>query len=159
MQDRLAPDSNILIHAEMIDSLRDGLRGRLATAAQELTYADELAGGSEHPERYLGPLRYIDALRALLDEIGWSGPASDLRIDLRTHDRALLLALDDQISGQADLLRDSVRADRQRESVAFKMNGLLALAFVALMKTRMQIPLAGTRPICCPGGESRAGYL
>ena len=100
MQDPLAVNNKICLPTETIDLLRDGLRGQLATAAQELTYADELAGGSEHPERYQGPLRSIDALRALLEEIGWSGPPSEVSVDLRLHSRALMLALEDQLSGQ-----------------------------------------------------------
>jgi hypothetical protein len=136
MQDPLAVDNKICLPVETIDSLRDGLRGQLATAAQELTYADELAGGSEHPGRYRGPLRSIDALRALLEEIGWSGPPREVWIDLRLHGRALMLALEDQISGQTELLRDSGRDDPRREAIARNIDGLTALALVILLRTQ-----------------------
>jgi hypothetical protein len=32
---------NILLSAEIIDALRDGLRGQIATSAQRITCADE----------------------------------------------------------------------------------------------------------------------
>lgn len=143
MRDTLAINNKIRLPAEAIDSLRDGLRGQLATAAQELTYADELSGGNEQPERYQGPLRTIGALRALLEEIGWSGPPSDRWVDLRLHHRALMLALEDQISGQADLLRDSGRDDDRREALTRNMNTLTALALVTMMRTQAQILHSG----------------
>jgi hypothetical protein len=136
MQDPLAVNNKICLPAETIDSLRDGLRGQLATAAQELTYADELAGGSEHPERYQRPLQSIDALRALLEEIGWNGPSSEVRIDLRLHGHALMLALEDQLNGQTELLRDSGRDDARREAITRNINDLTALALVILLRTQ-----------------------
>jgi len=136
VQDSLVVNNKICLPAETIHSLRDGLRGQLATAAQELTYADELAGGSEHPERYQGPLRSIDALRALLEEIGWSGPPSEVSVDLRLHSRALMLALEDQLSGQTELLHDSGRDDARREAITRNINGLTALALVTLLRTQ-----------------------
>jgi hypothetical protein len=136
MQDSLLIDNKICLPTETIDLLRDGLRGQLATAAQELTYADELAGGSEHPERYQGPLRSIDALHALLEEIGWSGPPSEVSVDLRLHSRALMLALEDQLSGQTELLRDSSRDDARREAITRNINNLTALALVTLLRTQ-----------------------
>lgn len=157
MQGSFAINNKIRLPAETTDSLRDGLRGQLATAAQELTYADALSGGSEQPERYLGPLRSIDALRALLEEIGWSGPASDLWVDLRLHGRALMLALEDQISGHADLLRDSDGDDHRRETITRDMNDLTALALVTLLKIQAQIlhSLAPDSEPTCPAGNRR----
>ena len=134
MQDHFAINNKIRLPAETIDSLRDGLRGQLATAAQELTYADELSGGNEQPKRYEGPLRSIDALRALLEEIGWSGPAGDLWVDLRLHGRALMLALEDQIGGHAELLRDSGQDDDRHETAVRNLHDLTALALVTLLR-------------------------
>jgi hypothetical protein len=158
VQDPFAINHKIHLPAEAIDSLRDGLRGQLATAAQELTYADGLSGGSEHPERYQGPLRSIDTLRALLDEIGWSGQPSDLWIDLRLHGRALTLALEDQISGHAELLRDSNRDEGPREAVIRSMNSLTALALVTLLRIQAHI-LRSAKLRDRPAGEAYAGFL
>jgi len=160
VQDAFAINNNkIRLPAETIEALRDGLRGQLATAAQELTYADALPGGGEDPERYQGPLRSIDALRALLEEIGWSEPTSDTWVDLRLHGRALMLALEDQISGQADLLRDSGGDDDgRREAATRSMDGLVALTLVALLRIQTQMPHSGERTARC-SGEARASHL
>jgi hypothetical protein len=136
VQDHLAVNNKIRLPAGAIDSLRNGLRGQLATAAQELAYADALSGGGEDPRRYQGPLRSIDAVRALLDEIRWSGPTSDLWIDLRLHGRALMLALEDQISGHSELLRERGRDETRREMLARDMESLVALALVALLRSQ-----------------------
>jgi len=145
VRDTFAINNKIRLNAETIEALRDGLRGQLATAAQELTYADALPGGGEDPERYQGPLQSIDALRALLEEIGWSGPTSDIWVDPRLHARALMLALEDQINGHADLLRDSDSDgddddddddDDRREAVTRSMNGLVALALGVLLRSQ-----------------------
>jgi hypothetical protein len=130
---------NILLPSEAIDALRDGLRGQIATSAQEVTYADELAGGSEDPKRYLEPLQCIDASRALLEEIGWNGQSGDLHVDLRVHRCALLLALQDQIGVNTDLLRDIDQDDERHEIAARSMSTLTAFALILLLKTQVQI--------------------
>src|SRR5271156_4959200 len=69
----LATMSTVVIGADVLDLLRDGLRSQIALAAQHVASADEQPDGQRYPERYQDPLRYQDALRALLEEIGWSG--------------------------------------------------------------------------------------
>ena len=131
--------TSILLQPEVIDALRDGLRGQLATSAQDLTRADELAGGRDDPKRYLEPLLCMDALRALLKELGWSGQPSNLRVDLQVHRYALLLALQDQIGVHTDLLRDSDRDDQRHETATRGMNALTTLALIVLLGTQAQI--------------------
>jgi len=131
--------STVVIPAEVIDPLRDGLRGQIATVAQQMTHADELKGGREHPERYQDPLRYLDALRALLQEIDSSTPPSDLKADLETHAWALIQALQDQISVHGDMLRQLDLDDERRVILTREENLLRTLALTVLLRTQAQI--------------------
>ena len=92
-----------------------------------------------HPERYQDALRYMDALRALLEQIGWSGPPSDPQVDLRAHGWALVEALQDQVNVHADLLRDIAQDNERRSAIARDMTGLTSLALAVLLKVQAQI--------------------
>ena len=131
--------STVVVPAEVVDLLRDGLRGQIATVAQQMTHADDLEGGREHPERYQDPLRYLDALRALLEKIGSSTPPSDLKVDLETHAWALIQALQDQVSVHANMLRESDQDDERREVLMRDMNPLGTLALTVLLRTQARI--------------------
>jgi hypothetical protein len=135
----LAMTSTVVIPAEVVDLLRDGLRSQIATVAQWITHANELEGGCDHPERYQDPLECLDALRALLEEIGWSTPPSDPQVDLETHAWALLEALQDQISVHADMLRDCKLNDERRGILTREMNPLSTLALTVLLRTQAHI--------------------
>jgi hypothetical protein len=132
--------STVVIGAEVLDLVRDGLRSQIALAAQQISSADEQPDGRKHPERYQDPLRYQDALRALLETIGWSTPPSDQKIGLNTHAWALLEALQDQLSDHADKLRDTDPDDEQdderRDIVTRDMNALSTLAVIVLLRTQ-----------------------
>ncbi len=142
----------------MLDLLRDGLRSQIALAGQHVAGADEQPDGQRYPERYQDPLRCQDALRALLDEIGWSTPPSeleadlpsDLKVDLDTHGWALLEALQDQLSDHADKLRDIAGDDErdkeQRNIVMRDMNALSSLALIVLLRTQAGVLRAGALP-------------
>jgi hypothetical protein len=131
--------STVVVTAEVVDLLRDGLRSQIAILAQWVTHADEREGGREHPERYQDPLRCQDAVRALLEEIGSSTPPSDLKVDLQTHAWALLEGLLDQLSVHADMLRDPHLNDERRWMVTREMNPLSTLALTVLLKTQAHI--------------------
>jgi hypothetical protein len=85
-------------------------------------------------------------LRALLEEIGWSGSPSNLeidpKVDLDTHGWALIEALQDQIGDHADRLRDidqhaqrdAERDEQRRDLVTRNMNALSALALTVLLR-------------------------
>ncbi len=130
---------NVFIPAQAVDLVRDGLRSQIALAAQHVTSAEEKLGAREHPERYQDPLRCIDALRALLEEIGWSTPPSDSQADLRIHGWALTEALQDQVSVHADMLRDLDQNDERRQVLTRDMNALTALALIVLLRTHARI--------------------
>jgi len=140
------PSESVLIPAEVVDLLRDGLRSQLAVAARQIADADGQLGAREHPERYQDPLRRIDASRALLEDLGWSAPPSDLRVDLQIHAWALTAALRDQVSVHADMLRDVDRGDEQHETLTRDRQALEALALTVLLGTQA--------PALCPSGGS-----
>jgi hypothetical protein len=131
--------STVLIPAELVDLLRDGLRSRLAVAAQQLATADGRLDAREHPERYQDPLRRIDALRALLEDVGWDTPPSDLHIDLQTHGWALVEALGDEVSFHASALRETGQDDEQREATARNMGALTGLTLTVLLRIQAHI--------------------
>lgn len=144
---------NVLIQAELVDLLRDGLRGQLAVAAQRIASADERPDAREHPERFQDPLRCMDALRALMEDIGWSAPPddpradprADPRIDLRIHGWALTEALREQVSVHVDMLHDIDHADERRATVARDLSALSILALTVLLRTRAD-SLCGASP-------------
>jgi hypothetical protein len=131
--------STVVIPAELVDLLRDGLRGRLAVAAQQIANADGRVDAREHPERYRDPLLRIDALRALLEEIGWDTPPGNLRIDLQTHGWALIESLGDEIDFYADTLREIDQDDEQHEAATRNMGALTALALTVMLRIQAQI--------------------
>jgi hypothetical protein len=131
--------STVVLPAEVVDPLRDGLRSQIAILAQWITNAHEREGGREHPERYQDPLRCQDAVRALLDEIGWSTPPNDLKVDLQTHAWALLEGLGDQLSVHADMLRDSHLNDERRELLAREIDPLSTLALIVLLRAQAHL--------------------
>jgi hypothetical protein len=150
--------STIQIPAELVDLLRDGLRSRLAVAAQQIADADGKLDAREHPERYQDPLGRIDALRALLEEIGWCNPPNDLHVDLQTHGWALIEALGDEVGFHADALRDIAQEDERRETTARNMGALTALALTVLLRFQAQLlRVAKHRGPCAT--EAYAGFL
>ncbi|HEV2945461.1 MAG TPA: hypothetical protein VGX26_10145 [Solirubrobacteraceae bacterium] len=131
--------STVLIPAEIVDLLRDGLRSQIALGAHDLKSAEEQLDAREHPERYQDPLRCMDALRALLDEIGWSTPASDRQVDLTIHGAALIDALQDQLSVHANMARDITQDDERREAIARDVNELTVLSLTVLLRTQARM--------------------
>ncbi len=135
---------DVLIPAEVVELLRDGLRGRLGVAAQRIAGAEERPDAREHPERYRDPLRCMDALRALLEDIGWStppgDPPEDLRVDLRIHGWALIEALRAQLSVHAGMLREIDRDDERGATLARDLNTLSTLALLVLLRTHAHAP-------------------
>ncbi len=144
----LAMRSTVVIPAEVVDLLRDGLRSQIASAAQRITNAAGQLDAREHPEREQDPLRCINALHMLMEEIGWSTPPNDLQVDLETHAWALIEALQDQVSVHANMLRESDQDDERRGVLARDMNALTSLALIALLRTQARV----LRPTAPEGG-------
>lgn len=124
----------VLIPCQLIEPLRDGLRSQLALAARHVTEVEERPDAGEEPERYGDPLRDMDALRDLLEQIGWSAPPSDTHVELGPHGWALIQALQDQIAVHADMLRDSAPSGARHATIAGEMNALSTLALTVLLR-------------------------
>ena len=133
----------VLIPPELVDPVRDGLRSRLAVAAQDILSADEQVDSRAHLEHYRDALHSIDALRALLEEIGWSTPSSNPWVDLQAHGWALIEALEDQVNTHADMLRDIAQDNERRAAIARDLTGLTSLALTVLLKVQAQTLRAG----------------
>ena len=131
--------STVVIPAEVVELLRDGLRGQIASAAQRIINAAGQLDAREHPEREQEPLRCIYALSTLMEEIGWSTQPSDLHVDLQTHAWALIEALLDQVSVHANMIRESDQNDERREALMREMNALSTLALTVLLRTQARI--------------------
>jgi hypothetical protein len=131
--------NTVVIPAEVVDLLRDGLRGQIVSAAQRITSAAGRLDAREHPERYQDPLRCIYALNTLMEEIGWSTQPSNLQVDLQTHAWALIEALLDQVSVHTNMIRESDRDDERREALMREMIPLSTLALIVLLKTQAHI--------------------
>jgi len=131
--------STVVIPAEVVDLLRDGLRGQIASAAQRIINAAGQLDAREHPEREQDPLRCIYALNTLMEDIGWSTQPSDLQVDLQTHAWALIEALLDQVSVHANMIRESDQHDERREVLMREMIPLGILALIVLLKTQARI--------------------
>lgn len=136
----------VRVPAELVDLLRDGLRSQIAAGAQRIASVDGQLGAREHPERYLDPLRRMDASRALMEEIGWSTPATDLDVDVRVHGQALSEALAEEIALHADMLDDGDPEEEEREGTTRNANALQALAFTVLLKTQAHILRTASPP-------------
>jgi hypothetical protein len=133
--------STVVIPAEVVNLLRDGLRSQIASAAQAITSAAGQLDAREQPEREQDPLRCIYALRGLMEEIGWSTEPSDLQVDLQTHAWALLEALQDQLSVHANMIRES----DQDDALTREMKPLGTLALIVLLRTQARM-LSPTAP-------------
>lgn len=128
------------IPAEAVESLRDGLRSRLAAFARCIADRDGTAADRERTERDRADLQRFDALRALLDEIGWDTPPRECEIDLPVHGWALGEALRDQLAVHADMLRELGTDDPTRGAIERRARILRALANAVGSGTRARSP-------------------
>lgn len=110
----------LTVPAAVVKHLRIGLFSDLGDAVYEIDGFCVLAGRETHPEWFTEPMRELDAVRALLDVIGWGEPSvsEPVTIDLDRHRPTLEVALTGLLELERDLLDvdPSYRgAGRQRE--------------------------------------------
>jgi hypothetical protein len=87
----------LTVPGEILRHLRRGLHSELGGAAQDIEEVTLRRDQVTHPERYEEPLRRFDAVRSLLDEIGWADthpPTEEAHIDLGAHRLAVTRALE-----------------------------------------------------------------
>jgi hypothetical protein len=104
------------IPAELVRSLRMGLHSELGGAAQDIERVSDRHGRHRHPEWYKEPLAKFDAVRALLDEVGWGEPSKpiDIEVDMDKHQCVLLSALRSQVCIHQDMVEEAEQVDRER---------------------------------------------
>jgi len=90
------PGVLVTVPAGVVYELRRTLHLELSRAAQDIDEVAVRMGQVTHPEWYEEPLARFDAIRALLDEIGWwsTDPPADVHFDLQTHRLAITRALE-----------------------------------------------------------------
>jgi hypothetical protein len=93
-----------------------GLHSELGGAAQEIERVSDTYGRHRHPEWYEDPLVKFDAIRALLDEVGWGEPPkpTDREVDLAKHQCAVLSALRSQACIHQNMIEEAELVDRER---------------------------------------------
>lgn len=131
---------SVLIRHGVAETVRDGLRSQISNFARQVADADGLTANRGHPERYQVPLQHMDALRALLDEMGWSPSEEDVYIDLGHHEWALVQTLQDQVPVLADILHEDPEESEFREGIESKLQELLPLSLVVLLRSRARGP-------------------
>ncbi len=133
----------LVVPAELVGNLRAGLLDVLASAAEEIATVSIVIEGRGLLRE---ALERLDAVRALLDVIGWTetDPPVEVRFDLREHWQATLDALENEISASRDRVReaaavDAARAERgeppKREETIQRARALRQ--FVATVRTRL----------------------
>lgn len=140
----------VLVSADGLKLLRDGLRSRIAAAARTLADREGWpeAREPERAEQDRGDLDRIVALRALLEEIASAPESADvsesaqpeepraglgLPIPARTHGWALSEAVRHQLESHADMLRDAEGDEPRSAALARNMSTLQALALDILL--------------------------
>jgi hypothetical protein len=148
------------IPAELVRPLRIGLHGELGSAAQEIERVSDRYGRHWHPEWYEEPLAYFDAVRALLDEIGWGEPPKSIEIDvdLTKYERAVLSALRSQVCVHRDMVAEAESVDRERAKQGKPPKGPATIAraeALSAMFARLWLALADIEVEASdPGQES-----
>ncbi|HEX3391804.1 MAG TPA: hypothetical protein VHS55_04515 [Solirubrobacteraceae bacterium] len=110
----------LTVPGETARQLRKGLHIELGGAAQDLEEITLKRDQVIHTDWYEEPLRRFDAIRALLDEIGWSDidpPAEEMCIDLDAHRQAVTRALETVLLVADDDMKelDAVEAERAKQ--------------------------------------------
>jgi transcriptional regulator with XRE-family HTH domain len=108
--------STLVIPAEMVMFLRDGLLGGIVDASTNVCDAGSHTEKLSKPGWYREPLAYFDRHRVLLDLIGWEHTDTqvDVQIDLREHREAVLEALWSALNYSDDDLREGLRVEAER---------------------------------------------
>lgn len=118
------------IPAELVRTLRMGLHSELGGAAQDIERVSDRYGRHRHPEWYEEPLAKLDAVRALLDEVGWGEPSepTDIEVSLAKHQCALLSALRSQACIHQDMIEEAELVDRERAKQGKPPKGPVTIA-------------------------------
>lgn len=121
------PGVLVTVPAGVVYELRRTLHLELSCAAQDVDEVAVRKGQVTHPEWYEEALARFDAIRALLDEIGWwnTDPPAEVPLDLRTHRLVVTRALETALLlADADMKDlDAVEAERARRGEPSRREG------------------------------------
>lgn len=108
--------SMLVVPAEMVRYLRDGLLLELVDAATDVYDAGTDTRTMSKPGWYREPLAVFDRDRLLMDLIGWedTDTQADVQIDLQEHREAVLEALWSRLHYSDDELREGMRVEAKR---------------------------------------------
>ncbi len=115
--------SIITLPAGIVGLVRTAAIRELGGHAQKIEQASIERGREQHPEWFAPHFEWFDVYRALLGQVGWGDAKSDAQclIDLNTHRRALVTALESQLKVEKDYMTVPLRfegAKEQRETAA-----------------------------------------
>jgi hypothetical protein len=105
---------NTTIPAHLVSVLRSAVLTGLGDAASPIEEASLTYRKEEHPEYFSGPLEQFDAIRALLDRIGWSD--AERVLDIVGYRHLLAKALTDRLEADRGFVTDKVIEPTEREA-------------------------------------------
>jgi hypothetical protein len=118
------------IPAEIVRVVRSAIITELGGAAAEIEQASLGYEKEEHPETFSEPFAKFDALRSLLDAVGWSN-ASPRLIDVEQHREPLAVALTERLATDRPYVADRSIEPATREAVERDIRGIEAFLAAA----------------------------
>jgi DNA-binding XRE family transcriptional regulator len=99
----------ITVPAELVGDLRLGLQNELTVPAEGIIELFAAADRGQRAQQYQRHFEYLDDVCAVLDLVGWAKPKQPaaIAIDLCTHRRAVISALDFAVSSLTHRLEDA----------------------------------------------------
>lgn len=104
-----------LIPAEIAQVVRSAVLCELGTAASDIDRASLSFEKEQHPDRFQEPLERFDALRALVETIGWSNVTVPIEID--EHGQRLAHILKERIELDREHVNELHELAAERESI------------------------------------------
>jgi transcriptional regulator with XRE-family HTH domain len=111
----------VLLSASLAVDMRIAALTALGAPCEALAAAALAPRRERHPELFAMPLRQLDAIRDLLDTIGWEQPKPrqrPLEMDMRLHGWAVREALDEWVGIEQDAAAEHPRAGRRASQIA-----------------------------------------
>jgi hypothetical protein len=105
-QEEPTMSTTLTVPAEIVAHLRCGLHIELGHAAEEIATLNSLRDRESYPDWYAEPLGQLDAVRALLDAVGWStiDDRKPVEIEVDQHRPILVAALRCLLEVERDLI-------------------------------------------------------
>lgn len=117
----------IVIPEELVPLLRDGLYFDLHGQLEEAGSLIEPRNRADISDGVAGCLARAEAVRALLDVVGWIEAPTDVEVDVRQHHDALLRALLTRIASEYSIEEDPEVSDEERATAKAHISQLADL--------------------------------